>query len=151
MSSTENNIKSYWSIFDQEEVGLKPPVNFLSFGDLQLLPEFRLCLMRQDKDTFERILWENGLDVSSGYNVKKSHHRLRTSNSSYYGFRVEARERTDLAWKHSGACSMEAYCHTKDFSLTKELINLDPRAARYNRDTFDEASLNVTDAGEDCV
>lgn len=153
--------KSYWSIFDKKELQLKPPVNYLSFGDLRLLPEFRLALIREDIETFERILWENGLDITQGYNVKESNHRMRTSNQSYHGFRVDAKERTDEEWKRSGACSMEAFCYTEDSSLTQELLSLDPRAARragkgYN--VFeDELTVSlprhadIDEAGEDCV
>jgi hypothetical protein len=123
MSSTN----AAWSIFNDKPKEIKGVVQYLSFADLELLPEFRLALMRQDQKVFERILFENGLDVDQGYNVKYCLHRPRTNTKVYEGFRVEANERVDNQWLNTGAASLDAYIYSsKDESLRNELLGMNP-------------------------
>lgn len=115
-------------MFGDAPVELKDPTNWLSFKDLNKLPDFRLAIMRQDQESFERILYENGADLSYGYNVVKCLHRPRTENMPYDGFRVEFVERLDSDWVKSGAASEEAmYASQRDF-LKGELETLNPWA-----------------------
>ena len=119
-----------WDVFNDKEVELPSPRQFLSFYDLQRLPEFRLSLMREDLSSFEKLLYENGADVDKGYYVRKCKHRPRTSNEIYDGFRVEFSERCDLEWLASGAASEDAMYHSVDKDMLDELIALDPHKAK---------------------
>lgn len=137
-------------------VDVADPTNFLSFWDLNQIVGFKSAKETGNKAELERILFENGADITKPYRLEKCNHRPRTSNKPYFGFRVVFSERTDKAWKYSGACSMEAYCYSEDSSLTQELLNLDPRAARKHKNSFEDEvetglDLSVLDAGEDCV
>lgn len=137
------NKSAAWDIFNDKSHILPPPTQYLSFGDLKQIPEFRIALMRQDAEEFKRILYENGLDIEKGYNVSKSLHRMRTSNQLYNGFRVDSTERTDKEWIASGAASLEAIQHSsKDRSLVAELKNLDPRSYR-DEDEDVECTVNL--------
>ena len=103
---------------------MESQVKFVSkpFQDLQLLPEFRLAIMRQDKESFERILLENGLDVGKGYNVEHCLHRSRITNKVNDCFRVVASERTDVDWLQNGCASLDAHIYSaKDKSLQMDL------------------------------
>lgn len=133
------NKSAAWDIFNDKSHILPPPTQYLSFGELKLIPEFRLALMKQDVEEFKRILYENGLDVEKGYNVSKSLHRMRTSNQVYDGFRVDGTERTDKEWIASGCASLEALQHGlggRDYSMVQELKKLDPRG--YKNNSVDE-------------
>lgn len=134
---------------------IEPPSNFLSFKDLEGVVGFMSCKETQDKSELDRILWENGADITKEYLIRKVPHRPRTSNLIYDGFRVEFTERTDKDWLVNGAPSLEAQMFTKDLSLRLELCRLDPRnSVSKKRSGFeDEAgcSVEVFDGGEDCV
>lgn len=138
-----NKVSSAWNIFNDKEVLLEPPSNYLSFGDLQRLPEFRLALMRQNKEAFEKILFDNGADVSKGYNVSSSTHRMRTSNGQYTGFRVDFTERLDEKWIKSGAASEEAYFHSMGKDMVDELIALDPRKSKNKKEWMQDRELSI--------
>ena len=123
---------------------LELPINYLSFYDLDKVVGFMSCKENQDKEEFERILFENGIDTSKKYYIEKCLHRPRTSNIPYDGFRVVAKERTDLTWRLSGAASLEAKLFTEDKSLRDALLDLDPRNHRHlKRDVDDEIGCDV--------
>jgi hypothetical protein len=158
MSSTENNIIPMFGVTGVKDalVDIKSPQQYLSFYDLNQVLGFKSAKETNNKAELERILFENGADISKPYKLEKCQHRPRTSPTPYFGFRLVFTERTDKAWRHSGACSMEAYCHTEDSSLTRELLSLDPRAARKGYDAFEDEvetglDLSLLEAGEDCV
>lgn len=158
MSSTDKNIIPMFGVTGVKDnwVEIKSPQQYLSFHDLNQIIGFKSAKETGDKQELERILWENGADITKPYKLEKCNHRPRTSNVPYFGFRFVFSERTDLEWKHSGACSMEAYCYSEDSSLTQELLSLDPRAARKGYDAFESEietglDLRLLDAGEDCV
>ena len=112
---------------------LELPINYLSFYDLDKVVGFMSCKENQDKEEFERILFENGIDTSKKYYIEKCLHRPRTSNIPYDGFRVVAKERTDLEWRLSGAASLEAKLFTDDKSLMDELLSLDGRYCKHDQ------------------
>lgn len=128
-----------WDIFEDKMLKITPPSQYLSFGDLKRIPEFIVALMRQDSKEFERILYENGVDITKGYNVTNSMHRMRTSNLVYEGFRVDFTERTDKEWLSTGCASLEALQQGlggRDYSMVQELKKLDPRG--YKNNSVDE-------------
>ena len=123
---------------------IKSPVQYLSFADLDGVLGFMSCKENQDKDLFEEILWKHGLDITSKYYIEKCLHRPRTKKEVFDGFRVVAKERTDLEWRLSGAASLEAKLFTEDKSLMDELLSLDPRNHRHlKRDVDDEIGCDV--------
>lgn len=131
-----------WDVFNDKEVELPSPRQFLSFFDMQRLPEFRLSLMREDLSSFEKLLYENGADIDKGYYVRKCKHRPRTSNEIYDGFRVEFVERTCKEWLASGAASEDAMYHSVDKDMLDELIALDPHKAKRRGAWMDDRELS---------
>lgn len=133
---------------------VEAPQNYLSFFDLQNVVGFISAKENQDKEELSRILWENGADISKPYTINYCCHRPRTSNIPYEGFRVEFTERTDKEWLLSGCASDDAKFHTLDISLKLELLRLDPRNSVHKKKPVDEdveCSVEVFDAGEDCI
>lgn len=139
----EKKSSKAWKIFNDEPIGLQGCFQYLSFADLQKIPEFRLALMRQDLETFERILWENGLDIKKGYNIVKCLHRPRTSHEVYDGFKVDSIERLDPAWLNSGAASEEAYFYAQSKDMRDELIKLDPHKEANKREWDEDVECTV--------
>lgn len=128
--SKVNKKSVVWDVFTKKEIDIHHPQQYLSFFDLQRLPEFNSVLMKEDIITFERLLYENGADIDKGYYVRDCIHRPRTSNEIYYGFRVEFSERCDSQWLASGAASEDAMYHSVDKDMLDELIALDPHKAK---------------------
>ncbi len=112
---------------------IESPVQYLSFADLDGVLGFMSCKENQDKDLFEEILWKHGLDITSKYYIEKCLHRPRTKKEVFDGFRVVAKERTDLEWRLSGAASLEAKLFTDDKSLMDELLSLDGRYCKHDQ------------------
>ncbi len=111
-----------WDIFDEQLNIIEPPQQYLSFRDLEKVVGFRSALMTQDIKEFERILSENGADLSKPYNVVKCVHRPRTENTEYNGFMVQFTEKTSREWLNTGAASLEAWVYSgNDSSMWQEL------------------------------
>jgi len=114
-----------WDLFDEQLNIIEPPINYLSFTELQQVVGFRSALMTENTEEFRRILFENGVDISKPYNIVKCLHRPRTSNKIVDGFRIEFTERTERAWLDTGAASLEAWVFSgNDKSLHQELRNM---------------------------
>ncbi len=123
MSNKSNN--AAWDLFDEQLNIIEPPINYLSFLDLQQVVGFSSSLMTENLEEFRRILFENGADTGKPINVINCVHRPRTSNKPYEGFRVEYTERTDRQWLDTGAASLEAWVFSgSDKSLHQELRNM---------------------------
>lgn len=83
--------------------------------------------MKDDTDTFRRILWENGCDIDKPFKLVRCNHRPRTSNIPYDGFKIDFSERTDKEWIDSGAASLNAYAYSAgNKDLVADLLNLNP-------------------------
>lgn len=130
---------------DEVEPVIQQPISFLSFFDLDRVVGFKSCKEEENIVELQRILFENGADISKPYLIRKCQHRPRTSNIIYDGFRVEFSERTDLAWRLSGAATFEALIYTDDESLRKELRSLDPRNAKDRNVEVDEEESEVVE------
>jgi len=92
---------------------------YLSFSDLRLLDEW--VEPQPDEKTLAKMLFTNGLDITRKYEVVFCKHR---NLQSYVvdDYRVEGNERTDSAWRHSGAASLSAFLDsTKDLFLKEDL------------------------------
>ena len=150
-----SNAVSLFGVVNEEELfepHIEPPCNFLSVKDLEGVVGFMSCKETQDKQELERILWENGADITKPYLLRKVLHRPRTSNIIYDGMRFEFSERTDRDWIVNGAPSLEAQLFTKDKSLAAELMSLDPRnAANKKKDFTEDSECSVEVYDEDWV
>jgi DNA-directed RNA polymerase alpha subunit len=132
-----------WSLFDEQLNIIEPPQNYLSFADLQNVVGFRSSLMTENTKEFERILFENGADISKPYNVVRCLHRPRTSNKPYDGFRVEFTERTDKEWRNTGVASLEAWVFSsKDKSLQQEMRNMSRERNNSVERNYDSRNFN---------
>ena len=123
---------------EAETVHIEPPINHLSFADLDKVVGFKSAKETNNVGELSRILFENGADMTKPWIVRKCLHRARTSNEVVDGFRVEFTERTDLDFRLTGAASLEAQLYTKDESLAEVLASLDPTNARNKKREYDE-------------
>jgi hypothetical protein len=92
----------------------------LSISDLLLISSFQEAFGNDDKQSIEKILFENGMDIDEPYTVEFSQHRnLRgqiVSCDRYVG-----EERCDKAWLKSDACSWEAKVESCGLDLRIQL------------------------------
>ena len=107
--------------------GKEGVVSYLSFHDLFKIPKFKDVVLNQDIEGFEDILFENGADISRGWELRESLHRPRTSNQAVHGLMVYFIERLDRDWLVNGSPTLEAKLWTKDYTLRCELLALNPR------------------------
>lgn len=93
----------------------------LSMNDLFMVDGFRVAFESQNVKVFEAILYNNGMEISIGYELVHCEHRTLTGKV-YNGIRVEGFERIDDAWIKTGAASMEAQIKAiKDIHLRHDL------------------------------
>lgn len=92
----------------------------LSISDLLLIKDFQTAFGNDDKQAIEKILFENGMDITEPYTVEFSQHRnLRgqiVSCDRYVG-----EERQDKCWLKSGAASWESQVEACDLDLRIQL------------------------------
>jgi len=104
------------------------PVNYLSFKDLEKVVGFKSAKETNNIKEFERIIFENGADITKPYKIEDCFHRPRTSNIAYNGLRVVFQERLDRDWVTGKAASLDAYVEASgDISMVRELQSLNPR------------------------
>lgn len=100
----------------------------LSISDLLLIDDFKVAFGKDDKKTIERILFENGMDVSEPYSLEFSKHRNLRGNivscERYVG-----EERQDRSWLKSGAASWDCIVESCDLDLR---IQLKTMGSQYN-------------------
>lgn len=88
----------------------------LSISDLLLIDSFKKAFGEEDKQTIEKILYENGMDVTEPYTLEFSKHRNLRGNivscERYVG-----EERRDKNWLNSGAASWESVVESCDLEL----------------------------------
>lgn len=110
---------------------------YLSVSDLVRIPEF--IKNGGDPKALDKILWDNGLDVNSGYEKPRYCTHRNLLGEIVTCERYEGVERLDDEWIATGAASFDAQVYARgDDSLVEELRSLDPRAAR-NRDWGEDA------------
>lgn len=92
----------------------------LSVSDLLLIEKFQEAFGKDDKKTIERILRDNGMDVTEPYSLEYSRHRNLRGNivscERYVG-----EERNDKEWLDSGAASWECIIENCDLDLRIQL------------------------------
>lgn len=92
----------------------------LSISDLLLIKNFQTAFGNDDKQAIEKILFENGMDVTEPYTVEFSKHRnLRgqiVSCDRYVGEERQCKE-----WLKSGAASWEVQVEACPLHLRIEL------------------------------
>lgn len=95
----------------------------LSISDLLLIKDFQTAFGNDDKQAIEKILFENGMDITEPYTVEFSQHRnLRdqiVSCDRYVG-----EERQDKNWLKGGAASWEAQVEACDLDLRIQLKSM---------------------------
>lgn len=95
----------------------------LSISDLLLIKSFQTAFGNDDKQAIEKILFENGMDITEPYTVEFSQHRnLRgqiVSCDRYVG-----EERQDKCWLKSGAASWESQVEACDLDLRIQLKSM---------------------------
>lgn len=72
-----------------------------------------------DPQTLAKILHTNGMDITKPIEVVHCNHR-NLRNEVVECNRIEGSERTDLAWRRSGAASLGAYLYSTDDLFLKE-------------------------------
>jgi hypothetical protein len=88
----------------------------LSISDLLLIDNFKEAFGKDDKQSIEKILFENGMDITEPYSLEFSKHRnLRGNIVSCQ--RYVGEERQDQKWLKSGAASWEAIVESCDLDL----------------------------------
>ena len=122
--------------------------------DLLKLPDFKLAVKLEDKETVERILWNLGVDTKQDWEFEECIHRpLTNNNRAWEGLRVHGLERTDKEYLRSGYASLEAIAHSSsDKSLTRELLNLNPENNSVHEGDYScSVYIDLIDIGGDCV
>lgn len=79
----------------------------LSVSDLWLVDGFKEAFMNGDEAKVKQFLFQNGMDVSQGYEENLCQHR-NLQNKVTMCIRYEGYERLDREWIKSGAASMDA-------------------------------------------
>lgn len=99
---------------------------FLSFSDLRLLDEW--VEPRPDDKSLAKMLFANGMDITKPYEIVQRLHR-NLQNEVVDDLRVEGSERTDFAWRRTGAASLGAYLYsTNDLFLKEEMRKMSRRS-----------------------
>jgi hypothetical protein len=107
----------------------------LSIYDLLQIPTFKKAAVEGNRSVVNKVLWDNGLDVISGYAEVERLHRPLTSKVPFEGMRYEGVERSDQAWLKSGYASLDALCQdTDDVYLRDELLSLNPSNKQWEED-----------------
>jgi hypothetical protein len=95
----------------------------LSVSDLSSIPKFQEAFATANTKAIESILFENGMEVTHGYEVNKRMHR-NLKGSVVDCERFEGVERLDREWLQSGAASMEAYVASSDLETQKDMLRM---------------------------
>ena len=80
----------------------------LSFHILMQHPPFKEAVQKEDKESFEKILYECGVDVEAGYEIVVCEHRPYTDKPFAVTCpMVQGVERQDSEWLNNPLCSWE--------------------------------------------
>lgn len=98
----------------------------LSFYTMMQYPPFKKAVEQEDKETFEKIIFEAGIDTAQPYQVVSCEHRpVADKPFIFNGPRVEGSERTDLKYLSSGIASKEAHIDAiQDPTLRATLMSM---------------------------
>lgn len=96
----------------------------LSFFTMMQYPPFKQAVEQEDKEAFEKIIFEAGIDTAQPYQVVSCEHRpVADKPFIFNGPRVEGSERTDLKYLSSGIASKEAHIDAiQDPTLRSDLM-----------------------------
>lgn len=116
----------------------------LSISDLMLVDGFKQAYGQKDEKTINRILFENGMDISKPFEEHVCGHR-NLRNQHVHCSRYEGFVRTDSWWlKESGCATLEAWlASTDDDSFRAEMKHLSREQNRsgernYNSEDYDK-------------
>jgi len=98
----------------------------ISFHILMQYPPFKEAVEENNREAFEAILYEAGIDVSKGYEVVSCEHRpYEDKPFTFNGPLCMGTERRDAAWMQSELCSWEnKRASVKDPELRAELSTM---------------------------
>lgn len=71
---------------------------YLGQLDMERHPLWEKAWIGQDKEAFEKVLYDLGADLDHGYEFNVCLYRSRMTNKVEYGVRVSFKERTDKWW-----------------------------------------------------
>ena len=93
----------------------------LSMSHLLLVDGFKQAVEANDIQTVNKILFENGMEVSKKYSIRTIRHR-NLQGKEVFCPRFEGQERIDNVWTKSGAASLDAIiANSKDPHMRREL------------------------------
>ena len=104
----------------------KDDVNFdysLSLSDLMLVDGWQV----DDVASVERVLYENGIDVSLGWHTERLIHR-NLQNKVVDTIRFSGIQRRDDKWKRVGMSLEDQIANTKDSFMKAELMVMSKRS-----------------------
>ncbi len=81
----------------------------LSFYDLMKYKPFKQAVENNDKQEFNKILYQGGMEVDLGYDIVEILHRPSSNKEPWFGPRVEGFERVDELWLSTPNASLEAH------------------------------------------
>lgn len=87
---------------------------YLGQLDMERHPLWNQAWVGQDKEAFEKILYDLGADLGYGYDFRVCLYRSRMTNKVEYGVRVGFRERTDNWWVDNMMGVSDIVRHTHD-------------------------------------
>lgn len=85
---------------------------YLSLSDLLRVEGFASAFSKNDKKEIDKILFNNGVDVSKGVRENVCNHRSLTGEVVNC-LRYEGIERSDRSWRDTGAASLEAWINSE--------------------------------------
>ena len=109
-----------------------------SFYDLMQYPPFKKAVQQENKEEFEKILFELGFDLEQGYEIIEILHRPITTNQAWYGSRIEGMERTDPVYIKSGNASRDAIIASSSDPTLRAELNMMCRTGQSDVAFFDK-------------
>ena len=113
----------------------------ISLSDLILIEDFAKAFASQDKNTIEKILYSNGMEVKHGYTTEPRQHR-NLQGKVVNCIRYEGVERIDREWLQSGAASMEAYVASSDPEVQKDMKNMSKQSKSIPKEKVSEEEID---------
>lgn len=100
----------------------------ISLSDLLLIDNFAEIYGKEDKEAIKKVLYNNGMDISQGFDeLVCTHRNLRGNVVSCMMF--QGYERCDREWLKSGAASWEAQLEACDPQTRIDLKVMGNRAS----------------------
>ncbi len=98
----------------------------ISVYDLMFYPESKQAILNSDKKALDKILFDLGMDIKIGYELREFSHRplKKNDNLGWYGGCFVGFERQDYSWTQSEHCSWENRIELSGSEMRDELLRL---------------------------